>query len=64
VGGSFVEAAEKLAGLSGALLGWRPAEFWAATPAELSAIIAALSPQDEIGDAHLITLLKERFPDG
>lgn len=36
----FAEAAARLAGLAGQGLGWRPAEFWAATPAELALILA------------------------
>lgn len=36
----FAPAALRLAGLAGRLLGWRPAEFWAATPAELAAVLA------------------------
>ena len=36
----FAPVAGKLAGLTGRLLGWRPDEFWAATPAELAAILA------------------------
>ncbi len=32
----FAEAAERAAGLSAWLLGWRPQEFWTATPAELA----------------------------
>ena len=30
-------------GLAGALLGWRPDEFWRATPAELAAVLEAMS---------------------
>lgn len=37
---SFGAGAARLAGLAGRLLGWRPGEFWAATPAELAAILA------------------------
>ena len=33
---SFADAAGRLAGLAGVLLGWPPAMFWAATPAELA----------------------------
>ena len=33
----------RLAGLAGFLLGWRPGEFWAATPAELGAVVAAMA---------------------
>ena len=38
---SFGLIALSLCGLAARLLGWRPPEFWAATPAELA---AALSP--------------------
>ncbi len=34
------EAALRLCGLAARLLGWRPHEFWAATPAELAAALA------------------------
>jgi Phage tail assembly chaperone protein, TAC len=61
---AFEESATRLAGLTGALLGWRPDEFWSATPAELAAILAALSPADGAADSNLITLLQEKFPDG
>ena len=37
---AFGPAARRLAGLSGRILGWRPGEFWSATPAELAAILA------------------------
>lgn len=41
----FAPAAGRLAGLAGRLLGWRPAEFWTATPAELAAILAPAADQ-------------------
>jgi hypothetical protein len=37
---SFGAGARRLSALAARLLGWRPAEFWAATPAELAAILA------------------------
>ncbi len=40
---SFGQSALQLYALAARLLGWRPAEFWAATPAELA---AAFAPQD------------------
>lgn len=40
---SFGALALRLSGLAARALGWPPAEFWAATPAEL---IAALIPHD------------------
>lgn len=36
----FGPGASRLAGLAARLLGWRPDEFWRATPAELAAILA------------------------
>ena len=38
--GTFAETARELAGQTALLLGWRPPDFWAATPAELAAIFA------------------------
>ena len=35
---TFAAGALRLAGLVPRLLGWRPGEFWTATPAELAAI--------------------------
>jgi Phage tail assembly chaperone protein, TAC len=61
----FTETTTRLAGLCGAVLGWRPGEFWSATPAELATIFEALTPLAEAsGDGALITQLQERFPDG
>ena len=37
---SFGVVAMRHAGLAARALGWRPAEFWAATPAELAACLA------------------------
>ncbi len=61
----FSEAAARLAGMAGALLGWRPEEFWLATPAELASVVASLA----VGGAAPMTReelarLEERFPDG
>lgn len=41
---SFGEAAAKLAGQVALLLGWPPAQFWAATPHELEIILSAAAP--------------------
>ena len=62
----FSEAAARLAGLAGALLGWRPDEFWRATPAELAAVLAVLSggPGAVPLSRADLARLKERFPDG
>ena len=61
---AFAEVAARLAGLAGALLGWRPDEFWRATPAELATILTAFTPPDTAGDATLTAQLMEQFPDG
>lgn len=37
---TFGAAALALSGLAARALGWRPAEFWSATPAELAACLA------------------------
>lgn len=62
----FSEAAGRLAGMAGALLGWRPEEFWLATPAELAAVLAALT--GGVGGTPVtgeeLARLKEMFPDG
>jgi hypothetical protein len=60
----FSDGAARLAGLAGGLLGWRPDEFWQATPAELATIVRALAG-DGGGAASGADLarLKEMFPD-
>lgn len=60
----FTQVARRLAGLAGALLGWRPHEFWRATPEELESVIAALSPPADLPSAPDIDRLMEMFPDG
>lgn len=61
----FADAAARLAGLAGAVLGWRPGEFWDATPAELAVVFAALNPAEEAPpDEGALVRLKEMFPDG
>ena len=61
----FRDRAGRLAGLAGALLGWRPDEFWRATPAELAAVLQAMSGDGAApaspGD---LARLMEMFPDG
>jgi hypothetical protein len=61
----FSHSAAKLAGLAGALLGWRPDEFWNSTPAELAAVMAAMSGDPPAAaDSADLARLKEMFPDG
>ena len=64
----FSDAARRLAGLAGALLGWRPDEFWSATPDELAAVLEALAGCGG-GDVQGVERadlerLERMFPDG
>jgi uncharacterized phage protein (TIGR02216 family) len=62
---SFADTATKLAGQTALLLGWRPDDFWNATPVELASILAAASGEgDAAADAQTLTNLMELFPDG
>jgi len=54
--------AAALCGVVCRLLGWKPGEFWDATPAEVAAMFAddgAAPP-----DADVIAALRRQFPDG
>lgn len=63
--GFLAERAGRLAGLAGVLIGWRPQDFWRATPAELAAVLGAMEPESEGAiSAKDIADLMERFPDG
>jgi uncharacterized phage protein (TIGR02216 family) len=60
--GGIGEVAARLSGAAALLLGWRPGEFWEATPAELA---AALQPHGEADgpDGEAVAELMRRFPD-
>lgn len=60
---NFGAAAARLASAASLLLGWRPDEFWAATPAELA--LALQPPGDAAVPIETATIdeLKLRFPD-
>jgi uncharacterized phage protein (TIGR02216 family) len=61
----FTDAALKLCGQSAMLLGWRPGEFWSATPAELECVLTAMMPETQAPlDSSGIRNLMEQFPDG
>jgi uncharacterized phage protein (TIGR02216 family) len=57
----FGEAAARLCSASSMLLGWRPDEFWNATPAELAAALRV--PVEAAPDSAAIEELRKRFPD-
>ncbi len=62
----FSDAAARLAGLAGALLGWRADEFWRATPAELAAVLGAMPAPEGVGEAASredLERLMQLFPD-
>ena len=60
----FGAAALRAAHLATAMLGWAPAQFWAATPAELrTALGLDVAPQAVLDRAALARLM-EAFPDG
>jgi Phage tail assembly chaperone protein, TAC len=64
---TFTMSAQRLAGLAGWLLHWTPDTFWAATPAELLSIFAAVAAPDfdtMPPDRATLARLKEMYPDG
>ena len=63
---NWAEVAVRLAGFAGAVLGWRPDEFWRATPAELAAILSAnrVEAAGDPPERAAINRLMEMFPDG
>lgn len=63
----FSDCARRLAGIAGAALGWRPEEFWRATPAELAAVIEAFAGaahSEEPASRADLEGLERMFPDG
>lgn len=63
--GTFGIVAARLSGQAALLLGWQPAEFWAATPEELATILAATrAPDGEAMDRGTIDRLMEHDRDG
>lgn len=58
----FGERASALSGIVARLLGWRPDEFWQATPAELATALHDEMVEPVAGDE--LERLREQFPDG
>ena len=58
----FGEAATRLCSAASLLLGWRPNEFWNATPAELAAAMT-FGESADAPDLQTIEALRLRFPD-
>ncbi|MBD3730713.1 MAG: phage tail assembly chaperone [Sphingomonadales bacterium] len=61
---SFAPAAARLAGLAARHLGWRPDEFWAATPAELALSLADPTTPSAPPSRQELARMMERDPDG
>ena len=60
--GCFGESAALLCSAASLLIGWRPDEFWNATPAELAMALQAPGAPDA-PDSATIDELRRRFPD-
>jgi len=68
-GEDFRMRAARLSGQAGVVFGWTPDVFWAATPAELVALVQALSGAgggEDVAppDAATLARMMEAFPDG
>jgi uncharacterized phage protein (TIGR02216 family) len=59
----FGVAAARLCHVASVVLGWRPDEFWNATPAELALALHAPAEAAERPDKTTIEALRRRFPD-
>ena len=59
----FGDAAARLSSVASMLLGWRPEEFWSATPAEIALALQAPKEGVETPGAETIAWLQSRFPD-
>ncbi len=60
---TFGRSAQLLAGHMARLLGWRPDEFWRATPAELAAVLGPPDPNARPLDRATFDQLMERDHD-
>ena len=60
----FADGARRLAGLVPRALGWRPDEFWEATPAELAAVLSNETDAAAPLSRSELTALMERERDG
>lgn len=65
-GQAFGSCAVRLLGVIARVAGWRPEDFWAATPADVRAVLAGWVEAD--GDAGFdgaaLAAMMEQFPDG
>ena len=64
---AFAPRAVRLAGVMARVAGWTPDQFWAATPADAAAVLAAWADDDGSAppvDRAGLTAMMEIFPDG
>lgn len=59
----FADAARRAARVAAAMLGWRPAEFWAATPEELRTALGLDENAGTPATGTMLARLMEAFPD-
>lgn len=62
-GERFGERAAVLSGLAARLLGWRPDEFWRATPAELASALGSNDAEIQPATGEELRRLMAQFPD-
>jgi uncharacterized phage protein (TIGR02216 family) len=60
---TLADQAVELAGLASMVLGWRPAEFWESTPAELACALGQARQDSEQIDRSAVERLRAQFPD-
>ena len=60
----FAVAARRAAHVASVHLGWIPADFWTATPAELRTALGLDVEAGTVLDATALQRLMEAFPDG
>ncbi len=63
---AFGSCAVLLLGVMARVVGWRPEDFWAATPADVRAVLAGWVEADAGAsfDGTALAALMEQFPDG
>lgn len=64
--GGLGRAAVALAGVMARVAGWRPDEFWAATPADVRAVLGGWVEANDAApvDSAALAAMMEQFPDG
>ncbi|WP_033074775.1 phage tail assembly chaperone [Sphingopyxis sp. MWB1] len=68
-GARIADSARRLVGLMARLAGWRPDELWAATPADVAAVLAGWRGDGEAADGAgidrtALAAMMEQYPDG